>query len=428
MKTVVPFKNLTLFAAIIILVAVTKNSSAQSGLLSDGLRFDNPSLVSGADLQTGAIYLFQDVYTNTDAVVRIDSLVNGATVNSIDDNGNGMGYKDAFQPKVKSGGVIGKSYAVFSVGFYLKGTSTPAYLDVVNATALDIDGNATLKEFAEMRLGNGATATYMSSTTDLSLLQILQGDFIGENILGIERTGIDTASYGNMFTSTNHGISGFSVKYGTTTLVPSQSARQYSLYMKGFNYPSQTTLPLELLSFGAMLKDTKKVNLFWTTLWEKNLSHFTVERSFDGKTFSQAGVVFGVGNSDYKTNYSLTDDISKISAGIIYYRLKLQDEDGKYGYSEVRVIRVNNKEQESISLTTYPNPVVNELRVTIPNSWQGKEVKYEIYNAGGRMIKTVSSSSASQTEIINMSSVNAGLYIVRAINGNDIAQQKIIKN
>lgn len=434
MKKIVPLRILSFIVTVSVTIFSTINSEAQSGtggssssMLTDGLKFEAYSILSGNDGEVGTIYLFPDVYQNVDATVTIDSLVNGARINRIDDNSNGVGYKSAFQPYIRSGNVIGYSYAVFTFRFYEKGTSVPVSLDIVNASALDIDGGAVLKEFAEVRMGNGSTATYMSSASDLSILQVLTGRFKGENILGIERSGIDTAAYSNMFTTTNTSTSQFSVAYGTNTTVPTSGARQFSLFMKGFNYPDAATLPLELLSFGAMLKKST-VELNWATLWEKNLSHFEIERSLDGRTFQQAGLVFGVGNSDFKNSYSFKNNISELAASIIYYRLKLVDQDGSYGYSDIRVIRLSSSKNEVMTIMAYPNPVVNEVKITIPDSWQGTEVKYDLFNANGRVVKSIRSAKASQTEMINMSDLGRGFYVLKASNGTEVAQQKIIKN
>ena len=53
-------------------------------------------------------------------------------------------------------------------------TNDVVNLQTVGATALDIDGNATLKEFAEIDMGGG-NATYMSTTPDISVISILSG-------------------------------------------------------------------------------------------------------------------------------------------------------------------------------------------------------------------------------------------------------------
>src|SRR5688572_3850128 len=242
MKTFVPFIKLVCVIALAVsFLPVNAQSGGESELLTNGLKFKNPILqtASSTDLNVGAIYLFEDVATGVDARLRIDSLINGARVRKIDDNSNGLGYKDALQPEIRSGNVIGRSYAVFTITFYKANTTTIETLQTVNATSLDIDGNLLLKEFAELRMGNGAIANVMGGLNlDIAILNLLLGKFRADNLLGIERDGIDTTSYSNMFTARNNGISSFSLRYGTTTLLPSTDERQFSMYMKGFSYPN----------------------------------------------------------------------------------------------------------------------------------------------------------------------------------------------
>ncbi|MBS1654613.1 MAG: T9SS type A sorting domain-containing protein [Bacteroidetes bacterium] len=431
MKTFVHFKKISFRYALLLIcfldsVLAVNAQSGGSNLLSDGLKFSNPLLQSGTDLHTGANYLFQNVAAGVDAVVSIDSLINGAKVTSIDDNTPGTGYLNALQPSVQSGNIIGNSYAVFTVKFYNAGTNQPVNLQTVNATALDIDGNLTLKEFAQISMGSGAQATYMSTTSDISLLQVLLGNFKALNIAGIERTGIDTSSYANMFTVSNSGISSFSIKYGTSTLVRTTAVRQFSLYMKGFQYPDQITLPVKLVSFSALL-NKQNVDLKWVTSEERNASHFEIEKSYDGINYSEAGLVFAFGNTNQNTTYTFSDNVSAVQNGVLYYRLRSVDMDGKSQLSEVRVIRLG-KQIETATILTYPNPVNNELRVTIPSQWQNKPVLFEIYNANGQKVKQLQNNSASQTESFSVSDLGRGLYIVNVVCGSDKAQQKIIKN
>jgi hypothetical protein len=278
-----------------------------------------------------------------------------------------------------------------------------------------------------MDLGQGAIAKYMSTTLDISLLNMLLGKFRADNILGIERDGIDTSAYSNMFTTTNSGISSFTVRYGTNTLLPTNDRRQFSMFMKGFTYPNQITLPVELVSFSAMLNTNNNVDLRWTTSFEKNVSHFVIERSLDGKDFTDAGMVFAYGNTSDLMNYTFTDTkINVKQAGMIYYRLRSEDIDGKRQYSSIRVIRLA-KEEQSVAIVSYPNPVVNELRVTIPRAWQGKKVSYEVLNNNGRLSIRTESGNSSQTETINVSNLGSGFYMVRVTCNGETAVQKIFK-
>ena len=438
-----------LVSAVIITVFLSSSAIAQSGsggvsgsgtgntnsggtgqdLLTSGLKFSSYTLetASTTNLKKGAIYLFSNVISGVDARLKIEDLVGGAKVTQIDDNSNGLGYKDALQPEIQSGNVIGSSYAVFSISFYQTGTQIPAYLQQVNATALDIDGNLNLKEFAEINMGTGGIAKYMSTTLDISLLDMLLGKFKGTNILGIERTGIDTSSMGNMFTTSNKNISSFTVKYGTNTLLPTTDTRQFSMYMKGFTYPSQVTLPVDIISFNAMLEGTTKANLTWVTSTEKNVSHFVVEKSTDGKNFSDAGIVFAFGNTQDKQTYNFSDKINASAGSVIYYRLRTVNVDAKNQYSIIRLIRIDKENSTNIAVTTYPNPVTNDLRVTIPAKWQNKKVSYELIANNGRLTLRAESGNSSQTETINVSNLTAGVYMVKVTCNSETAMQKIVK-
>ncbi|MEI9945674.1 MAG: T9SS type A sorting domain-containing protein [Chitinophagaceae bacterium] len=184
-------------------------------------------------------------------------------------------------------------------------------------------------------------------------------------------------------------------------------------------------LPVELSSFSAMLID-KKSTLNWTTASELNLSHFVIEKSFDGKNFTDAGMVFAYGNSTEKRSYSFLDNPGT-TAGVVYYRLRSVDIDGKFEYSDTCVIKISKQAEQTISIVTYPNPVSNELRVTIPGNWQGKKVTYEVLDNHGRIIIKTEPSNSNQTETINVAGLDPGFYLARVSYNGENAVQKIIK-
>lgn len=432
MKTFVPFRNFftqVLFLAFF--MAPFSYLQAQLGGSAEGLSFKNPSLQFGNDLKKGAVYLFKSVTKGINASVTITDLVGGASVKKIDDNSGGLGYTDAFQPEVQIGGV-GESYALFTISFIDSATGFSKQLQSVQATALDIDGNATLKEFADINM-NGGTASYMGTTLEILLKNIpivntLLNEYRADNIMGTEHSGIDTSGKGVMFTASNSNISSFSVKYGAKSTTPSSASRQYSMYMKGFQYPSQIILPLDLLSFNAYV-NKGKVDLNWVTAAEKNVSHFVIEKSSDGKHFSDAATVFAFGNTsaDDKKNYSYSDNVAAKNNSLIYYRLRCTDIDGKYTYSQIRVIRLGELSGET-KVLAYPNPFVNELRITLPQNMQGKEFKIELFNVGGQVVKSKSIAAASQTETITTNDLGRGFYVIRITSATEKLQYKVVKN
>jgi hypothetical protein len=185
-------------------------------------------------------------------------------------------------------------------------------------------------------------------------------------------------------------------------------------------------LPVKLIAFNANL-DKAKTNLTWITSMESNTSHFVIERSYDAVSFTGVGIVLAYGTSGEVRNYSFTDDVSHSAATVIYYRLRTVDTDGKFSYSPIRIIRLSSVTGNEIAILSYPNPVGNELRITVPAAWQNKKVTFEILNVNGQVIKKVESANSSQTETIDVSRLASGFYLVRATCNNESAQQKIIK-
>ena len=191
------------------------------------------------------------------------------------------------------------------------------------------------------------------------------------------------------------------------------------------NFFANSPLPVKLLNFDAKY-NKPNVTLNWSTAMEKNFSHFEIEYGTDGSNFNELALIFGAGESDSKKDYSYVDKTVSGRSGLVYYRLKSVDNDGKATYSSVRIIRLG-EEKQGISLTTYPNPVSSELRVTIPTNWQNKKVTYEVFNSNGEVSKRSESAGSSQTENLNVSSLAPGLYVVRVTCDGQSAQQKIIK-
>lgn len=101
------------------------------------------------------------------------------------------------------------------------------------------------------------------------------------------------------------------------------------------------TIPVKATSFTVVLTTSNKVDLKWSTEMESNLSHFIVERSIDGKNYSDAALVFAYGTTTSRSDYVFTDNISKIQAREVYYRVSSIGSDGKNQYSDIRIVRTN---------------------------------------------------------------------------------------
>ena len=404
------------------------------------LDFNNPELIAGTAGADGAIYKFSRVDNDIDAQVKINGR-SDALVTLVDIDVPGLGYDKAFQPKVMyNGGTTpaGNSdwWMEFEIKFYKKNSSQTADAEDYQVTGLDIDGNGQYIRENVHFYGLKSYTVESTSLLQLTSLFELLGSLLPLNTLVGKRfdgptvnfLNIDTSGTAVMATVDYENVTKMRIRVGGVSSDASgASDRMYSLYFKSFRFNQglDFMLPLVLKSFNASLNN-KKVNLNWVTGHEKDLSHFVIERSTNGSDFSDAGIVFANGNSSVVQNYSFQDMLNTASKGVVYYRLKMMDSQKRYQYSAVRVIRVGDAPTE-VMVQAYPNPVVNELRITVPVKWQNQQVSYELYNMSGNLVKRITNVSASQTETLNVKELGTGTYVVKAYTKDEAASQRIVK-
>ncbi len=425
MKTVLSIRP---FSLLFLLLIITRSAQAQT---IPELVFQNPVLVSGTAGADGAEYLFSNVGINLDAVIKIKSRSSASVVlSNIDTVESSIGFVKALQPVVGIPGTAPANttwWMKFNCTFYEAGTNKKAMMSQFMVTGLDIDGDdVTTFEWAEMERIKKIDSALVNSLTFTKLGSYgAEGD--DYKITGIiaNSPGIDTSALNVMATYTYENKDYFDFTIGATTmaLTTNSGMRLNSLWFKQFSWAE---LPLKLISFSAVLNNSK-AELTWRTVSETNVSHFEIEKSPDGRNFSEAGIVFAKGNETDITTYRFSDLINTNQEGVVYYRIRSVDLDGKYQYSVVRIIRISKQSDNNSTILTYPNPVTNELRISIPGNWQNKKVVYEVFNAMGHLYKNIETGSSSQTETVNTSTLAPGFYVVRVSCDGQTAQQKIVK-
>jgi len=148
-------------------------------------------------------------------------------------------------------------------------------------------------------------------------------------------------------------------------------------------------LPVELTSFTAALIDGN-VLLNWETASENNNRGFEIERKLNENT--SAGewqlIAFkeGHGTSIEKHSYSYLNNVSRISAYEIFYRLKQIDFDGRFIYSSIVSVRLSP--EEFALYQNYPNPF-NPSTEIIFRLKKSSDVKLKIFDILGNEIKTL---------------------------------------
>lgn len=175
-------------------------------------------------------------------------------------------------------------------------------------------------------------------------------------------------------------------------------------------------LPVNLVSFGGNLTNNVVV-LNWATSFEQNLQSFDIEYSLDGSTFKFAGMVQAK-HSTSGAAYSFSHDFA--GRGIVFYRLKMTDEDGTYRYSQTVRINMNSKNMQPV----YPSEI-NDGIVHLYLDDTDYSLAELISSGGTVVLKKNITGQRGLTEI-SAGNLKPGIYVVRLSNNTGAITQKIV--
>lgn len=160
-------------------------------------------------------------------------------------------------------------------------------------------------------------------------------------------------------------------------------------------------LPLDLLSLEVVPQNDRTVKCTWLSLNQRSTSRFLVERSLNGVSFEQVGIIDALTQSGA---YIWYDD--QPYAGVSYYRVIQEDRTGESDYSAVRAVRL-----DGLYVTLYPNPVEDktELVFALPTE---KALVMSILDALGRVVQVeyISAVAGLNRRTINLPDLASGSY------------------
>ncbi len=169
------------------------------------------------------------------------------------------------------------------------------------------------------------------------------------------------------------------------------------------NYAGLIVLPVSLVSFTGSY--TNKTSLLkWTTSNEININKYAVERSEDGRTFTEIGFVNATG-SNY---YSYTDETAKNV--INFYRLRI------IGVNETKysaVVKILSDELNT-KINVYPSPAVNIINAEFTSQLKTMAT-VQITDAGGKIVlqKTLQVQQGYNNINTAVNMLNKGSYILK---------------
>ena len=190
--------------------------------------------------------------------------------------------------------------------------------------------------------------------------------------------------------------------------------------------PSGGPLPVTLKSFMARLLANNQVKLNWGTSMEINCSKYIIERSADGRIFTNAGSIAGSGNTNTDRNYTFNDDVTAITSGIVYYRLKQIDIDGRSSYSKIVSVRLKKSTND---FTVSPNPFSSYVNINI--EWAKNETTFvKVFNMSGKELLSKNIQLYKGTNYVpltELSSLPAGNYFIQFNTGEGRIFKQVTK-
>jgi uncharacterized repeat protein (TIGR01451 family) len=162
----------------------------------------------------------------------------------------------------------------------------------------------------------------------------------------------------------SHGYIAYRIKPKAGLGIGASLHNRASIYFD-FNLPVETNivqtivgapiaLPLHLVDFNANYQKPDAL-LEWSTADESNVEKFIIERGTDAIHFVPVGSVAAKGNSNSLTRYQFKDALVSASGDKFYYRLKMMDQDQKYTYSNIQLVKKEGRATNELIVN--PNPI-----------------------------------------------------------------------
>ncbi len=186
---------------------------------------------------------------------------------------------------------------------------------------------------------------------------------------------------------------------------------------------SCTTLPVEMRFFKGEVRQ-KKALLQWETATESNNRGFEIEKSTDGNEFFKIGWVDGQGNSTRAVDYSF-EDKSLQANQICYYRLKQVDFDGRYDYTKIISLVLDNG---GLTLHDFaPNPVANDFTYLKFDALTEGDAQITLFDASGKIAKEVTTSyiAGSNGIRLDLAGLAAGVYYAKIQAGTFVGYKSL---
>ncbi|MEZ4773172.1 MAG: discoidin domain-containing protein [Bacteroidia bacterium] len=184
--------------------------------------------------------------------------------------------------------------------------------------------------------------------------------------------------------------------------------------------------PVEWLDL-QVIQDGENALLQWVTARETESEYFSVERSTGSANFTEIGRVEASGTTSALSTYWYSDEeIFRLHAEVLYYRIRQINRDGTYALSNTKALYPLQTEQP-LTLRIIPNPAEDHAILNI-QTIKTQLLQAEVFTAGGQLLYHYRKPDPKSEEILSLPVHQwaSGVYLVRIDNGWDIVTQKLL--
>lgn len=147
---------------------------------------------------------------------------------------------------------------------------------------------------------------------------------------------------------------------GSTTYYVTESTEDCESEKVAISVEVAACSPLPVTLVAVSVKNSEDaVVLSWKTATEIRSKYYEIERSTNPSKGFITIALMGSKNNGNGASYTYSDSDFSKSSEIIYYRLKMVDQNGTFAYSSIQGVRINSKIKSEI----YPNPVSQLLTI-----------------------------------------------------------------
>lgn len=283
-------------------------------------------------------------------------------------------------------------------------------------------GKRSAKVFHVTPATNKSTAVYTAS------FYFHNSELEGKNPTGLRLVKTSATSAGESNEDNTFTVKTTVTALGRDVTVFSASCRGFSRFFLiddqvktiKSNDDKEPPLPVTLTDFTVKLNNDNDAVLNWITASELNNQGFEVEMSRDGSNFIVLGSVASQGDASTQQSYEYLH--VRPQPGTTFYRLKQTDIDGKFEYSKIISLYINNNLAKA---TVYPVPAKDKITINFGSTLSKTEI--EIFSADMKIVKREIIAWPLSTRDINIGNLAKGIYFMRYRKDNAVEILRFIK-